>query len=102
MMGASKMEAVAFAHSLRIASHATSMNITTCQVTLQHHLLKKNSTHQCTSHRIQETDPKRQSRPSDVVATNSCAFWRNSGPKSARFEITQSTVQSFLPTLQDV
>ena len=38
--------------------------------------------------------------PSDLVATNSCVFWRNSGPKSARFEITQSTVQSFLPTLQ--
>ena len=50
LMGASNMEAVAFAQSQRLASRATSMNITTCQLSLHNHFLKKkkHSTHQCT------------------------------------------------------
>ena len=41
MMGAFKTDAMAFAHRWRRASRATSKNITTCQFSLQHHLLKK-------------------------------------------------------------
>ena len=53
-------------------------------------------------HRIQGKDSERQLQPLDVLAINLCDSLQNSGPRSAGFKITQSSVQSFLPTFQDV